>query len=425
MQTITLTNGVSFLSLKDNRFKTTRLTVGVFLPLTEEDAACYAILPDLLTHATAYSPDMIALHRRLSRLYGASVSGGVQKLGDHQVLTLSISCIQNRFALNGEDVAAACAALLLEMLFSPHLSDDGLFDAEDVEQEKRCLLERIAAIVNDKRAYAHMRCEQLLTPTEPFGVSPCGTEQAAAALTRESITAAWRRMLETAVFQWVYIGEDDGVQVAERIRAAFDQTERMPDAGVTTTAFVPALQVRCGSERMQVGQAKLSMGFRLEAHEPDVQAVATGRLLSALFGGSPTSLLFRNVREKMGLCYYCRAGFERVKGVLTVDSGVDVADVERAKEAILQQLQAIQDGAFSEEELESARLYLVNSLRDHENLQSAATGWYMGQALFPPFCSVEQAVERIQNVTKQQIVALANTVSQASMFVVLPKEGEA
>lgn len=425
MRNTVLAQGVGFLPLKDDRFKTTRLSVGMFLPLREETAAAYAILPELLTHATAHSPDMIALHRRLSRLYGAAVSGGVQRLGDHQVLTLSISCIDDRFALTGESVISACAELLLEMLFCPHLSADGCFDAADVEQEKRCLKERIAATVNDKRAYARAQCDALLADGEPYGIPAFGTIQAADALTRESITAAWKTVLKTAVFQWLYAGMDNGEAVKQRIEAAFADQPRAVNAGDTLTVFEPPRLPRCKAEHMQVNQAKLVMGFRLKAHEPDVESVMTGRLLAALYGGCPSSLLFRNVREKMSLCYYCGASFERLKGVLTVDSGVDAANVTCAKEEILRQLDAIRKGDFSDEDLEAARRYVVNHLRDSENVQSGAVRWYMGQALCLPFRSVEDTVQMLQKVTKEQIIALANTVSLHSIFTVLPEEEKA
>lgn len=416
-----LADGVSFLSIRDNRFKTLKLSVGIFLPLREETVTANAILADLLTRATAKSPNMIAMNRRLSRLYGASLSSSVQKLGDHQVLSFSISCIQNRFCLHGEDVAAECATLMLEMLFKPHLSADGLFDAGDVEQEKRCLAERIAAAVNDKRTYARMREEALCAGGEPYGLFPFGTVPAAQALTREEITDAWKQLLETAVFQWVYVSDDSGEQVANNVRAAFAQQARAPHAGETITTFDPSSAPRRAIERMQVNQAKLSMGFRLQAHEPDTNAVMTARLLSALFGGSPTSLLFRNVREKMSLCYYCSSAFERTKGVLTVDSGVDVQNLEIAEQEILHQLDNIRNNAFSDEELEQARRYLTYRMQEYENLQGNLVGWYLGQTLLDTVMDPETAVQKIRAVSREDIVALAKTVTLVSVFTVMPE----
>jgi predicted Zn-dependent peptidase len=133
-------------------------------------------------------------------------------------------------------------------------------------------------------------------------------------------------------------------------------------------------------------------------------------------------MLFRNVREKMSLCYYCSSRFERVKGVLTVDSGVDVANVERAKEEILRQLDAIARGEFSDEDLEASRRYVINQLRDHDNLQSGIGSWYMGQALCLPFRTVEDTVDMMRTVTREEITALAKTVTLTAVYTVLPEE---
>jgi len=364
---------------------------------------------------------MIAMHRRLSRLYGASAMAGVQRLGDMQLLTLTVQCIDNRFTFGGEDVAALSAELLLEMLFSPHLSDDGLFDATDIEQEKRCLLERIAAQVNDKRSYAHSKAEELLAPQEPYSVSVLGTEQTASVLTRETVTRAWKTMLETAQFHWFYAAADDGNAVKQTVQKAFASLDRkvMP---LQTKVLAPA-PVQRAAETMPLAQAKLTLGFYVGAAEPDTRTVMAARLFAALFGGSPTSFLFRNVREKMSLCYYCRAGYDRVKGALTVDSGVDAANVEKAETAILEQLETVKSGAFSTEDLEMARLHLKNALQDKENVQSGTVYWYMGQSMTDVYQSPAKAVELLESITKEEVIAVANTVSLKAVFALLPEGG--
>ena len=73
------------------------------------------------------------------------------------------------------------------------------------------------------------------------------------------------------------------------------------------------------------------LGFRAGTAEPDGD-VAAARLMNALLGGTPHSLLFRNVREKLSLCYYCASSYDRLKGILLVDSGVDGQNAGRAKE---------------------------------------------------------------------------------------------
>ncbi len=420
-----IAHGVTFTALPDRRFKTARLTVGMFLPLHEQTAAANAMLPALLTRATAQTPTLIAMHRRLSRLYGAEVSAGVQRLGDCQLLTMTARCIDNRFTLNDEDVALEMTALLLEMLFSPHLSDDGLFSAEDFAQEKRCLCERIAAQINDKRAYARFKAEGLLCPDSAYAVSAIGTEQAATALTAQTVTDAWKRLLKTAQFHWFYAAADNGEAVKAAIKRAFAGLSRQA-APCTTVAATATENVRSGDEKMAVAQAKLTLGFYVGAAEPHTREVMAARLMAALFGGSPNSFLFRNVREKMSLCYYCRASLDRIKGVMMVDCGVDAANVQKAQNAILQQLQAIKDGAFSSEDLETARLYLKNAFLDKENLQGSMVMWLLGQSNGTLQMTPREAVALLDTITADEVAAIAKTVQLQSTFAVLPEaEGDA
>ena len=113
---------------------------------------------------------------------------------------------------------------------------------------------------------------------------------------------------------------------------------------------------------MEVAQCKLVLGFRAGRSSADEDVMAT-RLMSALFGGTPSSKLFLNVREKLSLCYYCSSRFERNKGLLLVESGVEYKNIEKAKKEILAQLGEIQKGNITDEELEAAKLYMANSFR--------------------------------------------------------------
>lgn len=70
------------------------------------------------------------------------------------------------------------------------------------------------------------------------------------------------------------------------------------------------------------------------------------RLMNALLGGTPHSLLFQNVREKMSLCYYCASSYDRHKGVFLIDSGVEETDAARAEEAVLEQLDRASRGGL-------------------------------------------------------------------------------
>ena len=89
LQQIPMSHDMTLLHLPGERFRTGRLT-GIFaVPLAEDTAAGYALLPGLLTRRSGRYPTVAALSRRLDELYGATVEGEVTRLGHWQVRILS------------------------------------------------------------------------------------------------------------------------------------------------------------------------------------------------------------------------------------------------------------------------------------------------------------------------------------------------
>ena len=98
------------------------------------------------------------------------------------MLRISITCIADRFAFDGDGAVTECVKLLCELFFHPHV-ENGAFAAQDVEREKRLLLERIENERNDKRTYALRRCEALMCENEAYGINRYGTPEDVKSLT--------------------------------------------------------------------------------------------------------------------------------------------------------------------------------------------------------------------------------------------------
>ncbi len=413
-------NGVTFLSVDDDRFTTARLTVSFYLPLTEKTAGAYAMLPFLLRRGCRAFPDMTTFNRELDRLYGAHVSASVSRSGETQMLTLAMTSLDDRFALNGETVSARCAQLMLSLLFDPPL-ENGVFRAEDVEQERRCALEIIAAQINDKRRYAQMQCERLLCGNEPYAVSCYGTKETVGALTAAELTEAWRSMLKKAPMQIIYQGCGDAHKVAQAFAARL--TDRTPDVLPPVVTAEAKKAVVEQVEKMDVNQCQLVFGFRTQVQgtHPLTDAM---RLACAILGGTPHSLLFLNVREKNSLCYYCFSGYDRQKGVLLIDSGVEENMLSRAREEIMKQLFALKNGEFDEEALENARLSVLDSLMAAQDSAYATAGWYSAQGNGSVLRSPEQVAQAVRAVTRQQVLDAAATIVPDCAYMLTPTEKE-
>ena len=145
-----LADNVYFNEIHVDRFKTMRLTAIALLPLEKDTAADFALLTQVLSRSCEEYPDFTTLSKKLSALYGASLSAGVRKMGENLALTFSIAGIDDRYALDGDVVSRELSELLLKVMFEPKFTD-GVFDTEEVEQERRQLIDLADSEFNDKR----------------------------------------------------------------------------------------------------------------------------------------------------------------------------------------------------------------------------------------------------------------------------------
>ena len=407
-------DGVNFRSIRDTKFKTMRISAHLIVPMSRQTAAENALLPFLLSRASRDYPDFTKLGQRLAELYGASLNADVQKLGDLQVLSLSASGIADRYALEGEAISGELAKLLCSILFDPPLVD-GLFPEDGFEQEKRQTMELIDSEYSDKRTYARQRCEAIMCADEPYGVNRYGGKEDIARVERPALTAAWKRLLDTAKIELMVLGDCDPAPVYEGFRAAFETLGSRKTADCTTKVVRSAEKVNTVTEKMDVAQGKLVMGFRTGTATPDEEVPAT-RLMAALFGGTPNSKLFLNVREKLSLCYYCSASYNSMKGIMLVQSGVEVKNMERAKEEILRQLDEVKQGNFDESEVEAAKMSLCNSYRTLSDSLGGLENWYLSQTFASHSQQPEEAAAQINAVTRQEIIDAANRVTLDTVY---------
>ena len=161
---------------------------------------------------------------------------------------------------------------------------------------------------------------------------------------------------------------------------------------------------------MPVVQGKLTLGFRSGTILTDKNYPAFA-LFNEIFGGSPTSMLFNNVREKMSLCYYCSSAPDALKGVLMVISGIENSNKDKAKEAILAQLDAVKNGNFTDEELMLARKSLVNGYKEIPDSNSGLYNWYLTRMIAGLSSSPQDAADAVLAVTKEEVIEVAKKVT--------------
>ena len=407
--------GVWFTSILDPKFKSNRISVNLEAPLLEETAADMAVLSLLLRKACRAYPNMTLLGSRLAELYGAYLDGEVRKHGSKEILNLTVQGIDDRFALEEENMIQDCAELLCQTLFDPNFGEDGMFGEDDLRLERQYLVDTIDALVNDKRSYAIDRCVKVMCQGEPAAVSRYGTREKALAVTAWSAAEIYRRLLRTARAEILFIGCGDPSGAMETFRRAFAQVSREPEPVPDAPVKLAAGEVKEVTEAMDVVQGKLVMGFRV-GDVSDRRQYNALRMMLSVFGGSPFSRLFVYVREKLSLCYYCASRYDRPTGLMLVDSGVEFEKKEAAQREILNQLEAMRRGEFTGEELSAAQLNMVNAFQTTGDSLGSLEGYYFNQIFSGWDKTHEEDIKDLLEVTREEIMEAARRVSLDTVY---------
>lgn len=400
------------LHLSTDAFKSELLSVSFLAPFTAEQAQKNIMLLALARRGTASYPTQALLNRHLDELYSTSVSTVSTRLGDREVLGFSADFLGRRY-VGGGGLLPEVVAVLSDLLRRPYLTEQGLYREDYVRTEKRNLRDAIRAEINNPRAYAMARCLELLCPDEPFSLPLLGREADVESIDPAGLKARFDALKGEALPVFCYVGSEGADTVAACIRDAFD------GYGGEGTPYM-AIN-RCGAEtvrkeeNMPLSQGKLALGFRTDLD--DTEAIAPVLVvLNEIYGGSPASKLFLNVREKRSLCYQCSSTIHMQKGILCANSGMKPQNRAVTEEAMLDEMRHIAAGDISKTEWEAAMHTLADGYRQINDAPGVIARFYTTRALRGRSESIDEWRDRVLGVTPDQVVELAKHLFLRAVF---------
>ena len=413
-----LGDGVSFGTIPMEKFQSSLVAVSLIIPLSRETVTENALISLMLGRSTADFPTYRLFSRELNRLYGAVAGGSLQKLGDEESLTFAASAIDSGLALRGEDLLLESAKLALSMVLHP-LIENGAFAEETFRLQKKYLADSIRAEINEKRRYAVNRTLRLMLGDEPAGLPLYGFLEDLEKITPQSAAKAYERILRECRVEIVHVGTGDAARIRPLFAEAFGgefAAGRAPCVRPPFRAIPVSGSVKEETDDFAVVQSKLCIGYRVNLN-PGGEALPAMRMMVAILGGTATSKLFLNVREKKGLCYYCGANLDRTKGIVLIDSGVKPENAEAAKEAVFAEVEAMRRGDFTDEDMRFALLSLQNTFRSVEDGLFTIESYYRAQKIFGIEETPEDQCRKLAAVTKEQIVAAARMLHLDTIYL--------
>lgn len=403
--------------LKTDKFKTGCLSINLLTQLSRENAAKNALIPYVLRRGTNVHPDMESISACLDGLYGAVIEPVVRKKGEIQAIGFYADFADDRFVPDGGDILENTVSLLGEILLQPN-TRGGLFLPQYVDSERENLLEKIRGRINDKRSYSVTRLVELMCPAEDYAVPALGGEDEAESITYQKLTKHYRALLASSPVEIFYCGSASAQRVEKAlVRALVTLPRGEIDEELGTDIRMNTMEedVRYFTEELDVTQGKLAVGFRLGEcmDEPDMAAIS---VFNAVYGGSVTSKLFMNVREKLSLCYFASSTADKHKGVMLVSSGIEFDKYGEALAEILAQLDAVRRGEVTDDELTAAKRSIASDLRAVSDSGLALESFWLSQNLLGLDFTPEDMADMCEEVTAEEVTAIANSVECDAVY---------
>ena len=397
--------------LPNKKFKRNRISINLIVPNAREKATMYALMPGLMERAYEDYPDMQMLSRKLNRMYAALLSVGTAVIGANRCMRFTVQGIKNEYCINNEDLMAELCDVLLGVIFRPCL-EDGAFVKEWLEVEKFKLREDIEGEINDKRGYCVKNARRKFFGDGLNGVERMGYLDEIDGITAEMLYSCYKEMLDMAVVE-IFITANNPDSAVEKLTEAFSYN-RSAQADILPVTAVECKDAEYFTESMDTTQGKVCLVYttkRLLTEDERYHMLVA----SALYGGTASSRLFKNVREKQSLCYYCAAGFNGFTSSMSVDSGVEHHNTQRTIDAVQYELKNMIEGEITDEEISQTKLTIINSLKANYDGLHGLEAWYLNEAIRGTAFTPEMVMERVENVTADDI---RNVLSLLNLNVV-------
>ncbi|MGI6622378.1 MAG: EF-P 5-aminopentanol modification-associated protein YfmF [Acetivibrionales bacterium] len=412
-------NGITFYRINSDKFKTARADLFFVDDLVKERASANALIPMIIKRGCAKYPGVKELESKLEELYGADIDGSVVKKGELQFIGFHMSHISDRYT-NGERLFDECCDLLMCMLENP-MKEDGGFKKSLFTQERDNLVDYIRSRVNDKMRYSLTRCLEEMCEGEPFAIPGDGTEEGALLLSPQNTLEIYEQMVSSYPAYAYISGQVDDKSI-QRFIDGFLARDRGNVKKINTECVSKDVkQIKRLDEKMDVSQGKLCMGFRTHV-SPVSEDYFPMVVYNGILGGDTHSKLFRNVREKASLAYYAQSVLEKYKGLMIIMSGIESANRAKAEEIILKQVEAMEQGDFSEEDIEAAKKSLETGMKSMQDSQSGIVDFFMSQHLTESGEDIDSMIEKLNSVTIDDVVRVAQKVQLDTIYFLKPDD---
>ena len=409
-------NGITLHQINTDKFKTNLIAVFLTTQLNRQNVTKNALISSILRRGTKNLTTQEDISKKLEDMYGAEFDCGLDKTGDNQVLKFYIETINDNFLPEkNSNILQQSIDTILDIVLNPY-TENNAFKEDYLVQEKNKIKQIIEGKIDNKARYAFDRCIEEMYKNQNFGLCKFGYIEDMDKINAQDLYVYYTELISNCKIDIFISGIIDESVEKLIINNKNIKNLKARDAKYEKMELITKEQVQEKEiiENMDVTQGKLILGLDVAMDNEELKYNAL--LYNSILGGSANSKLFQNVREKANLAYVASSSYLRYKSNIFIKCGIEIENYKKALEIIRQQLKSMQDGEFSEEEIENNKKGIIATIKTINDEQDTQISYYYGQELSNKPTTIDEYIEKIKKVKKEDIINIAKNVSVNTIY---------
>jgi len=397
-----LKNGVTILSEKLDHFRSVSLGIWVNVGSREEKAQENGIshfIEHMIFKGTQ-SRNSLEIAKQLDAIGGLS----------NAFTGKETTCFHSKVL---DKHFSSLADILLDIFLN------SVFDPGEMDKERQVILQEINMVEDTPDEHVHVLFSHLFWMNHPLGRSILGTGESVAGIDKETIHHYIKRFYTPDRIILSAAGNIDHDALLGYFQPLFESIEAAPE---TDSRTMPDVHGGVLCHYKETEQIHICLGGKAPQLSSDLRFA--GAILNTILGGSMSSRLFQEIREKRGLAYsvYSFLSAYIDTGLLGVYAGTGPKEVNSVLELVNKEIRGIQKGELSESDLAEAREHLIGGiLLGSESPDSRMMRLAKNEYVFGRYVDFDEMVAKLEKVTVEDVIAIAKETfqDQAVSLVVL------
>lgn len=389
-------------NLKDKRFHTNLISIYSVLPYKREYLPVLVLLKKILVNRAKGYKNQQEIVNENENLYGFPYSMSYSVVENNIFVIINFNVIDEKY-VNDKKLLNKTIKFIHKLFFEFY---EGRFTNKLIKEQKEIVTNQLAEIFNRPNYIAREGLYKALDENWLLSIPIYGTIDEVLNVTKADLIKVHQEII-TAKKACFVVGPINKVKIEKSLSKYFSFTAKMPLFSEYRRSKNDVVEI---IQEKKINQTVIQMGFMLDEDMNRFEAT----ILNSLIGGLGTSRLFKEIREKRGLCYSISSSLSRYNRMLFISAGIDASNIDIAKESIKETLDNL---SFTAKELNQAISIICSSITSSLDNSELLLNDLVRATRMNEEWNYKETIKGFKNVSLSRINYLASKLVYQGIFV--------